>query len=289
MKPREFQKTVWDHYKKHGRSLPWRETRDPYKILVSEIMLQQTQVDRVLPKYSLFVKKFKSFEVLAKASTANVIKEWQGLGYNRRALNLKRAAEVVMKEHKGKLPRDYNRLVALPSIGPYTAGALLAFIWNEPMVFIETNIRTVYLHHYADLRGSYPPSPRLRRASADTRGKNKKISDTELLRYIEGTLDKKNPREWYYALMDYGSYLKKTIGNPNTKSKHYTKQSKFKGSNRELRGAILRLLSHGSTTEKKIITETKRKPADVRQVLAALTREGFIKTKGRAEVSLNTA
>ncbi len=268
MNPKAFQKTVWSFYKKNKRNLPWRKTRDAYKILVSEVMLQQTQVDRVLPKYSSFVKKFRSFEVLAKASTADVIKEWQGLGYNRRALNLKRAAEIVTKEYKGKLPRDYDKLVALPSIGPYTAGALLTFIWNEPMVFVETNIRTVYLHHFF---------------------KNKKnISDKTLENLIAETLDTKNPREWYYALMDYGSYLKKTIGNPNIKSKHYTKQSTFKGSNRELRGAILRILSKGPVTEKKIIAETKRKPADVRRVLSTLIKEGFIKRKGRTEIALGT-
>ena len=276
-----FQKTVWQYYKKHGRSLPWRPPSlklrgadTTYKILVSEVMLQQTQVDRVLPKYKSFLKRFPSFASLAKASSADVIKEWQGLGYNRRALNLKRAAEIVTKEYKGKLPRDYDKLVDLPTIGPYTAGALLAFIWNEPMVFIETNIRTVYLHHYTDLRGKH----------ADKRGK---ISDADLLRYIAGTLDEKSPREWYYALMDYGSYLKKTVGNPNTKSKHYTKQSTFKGSNRELRGAILRLLSNGPRTEKKIILETKRKPAEVEQALVTLAREGFIKQKGRASFTLN--
>ena len=248
-----------------------------YKILVSEVMLQQTQVDRVIPKYSSFVKKFGSFKVLAKASNADVIKEWQGLGYNRRALNLKRAAEVVVKEYKGKLPRDYDQLVALPAIGPYTAGALLTFIWNEPMVFIETNIRAVFIKHYAELCGK----------NAD---KNRKISDIDLIPLIEKTLPtNEQAREWYYALMDYGSYLKKTIGNPNKKSKHYTKQSKFKGSNRELRGAILRLLSKGSSTEKKIILDTKRKPADVRQALGTLIREGFIKRKGRTEIALSTA
>lgn len=267
MDSRQFQKIVWTYYKKNKRNLPWRNTRNPYRILVSEIMLQQTQVDRVLPKYKSFLSRFPTFASLAKASPADVIKEWQGLGYNRRALNLKRAAEIVTKEYKGKLPRGYDQLFALPSIGPYTAGALLTFIWNEPMVFIETNIRTVYLHHFL---------------------KDKKnISDKTLESFIVETLDEKNPREWYYALMDYGSYLKKAIGNPNTKSKHYTKQSTFKGSNRELRGAILRLLSKDSATEKKIITETKRKPAEVRQALTALMKEGFIKQKGRASFTLN--
>lgn len=268
-----FQKKIWSYYKKHGRNLPWRPPtlklrgmNISYKILVSEVMLQQTQVDRVIPKYELFVKKFGSFKVLANAKTADVIRAWQGLGYNRRALSLKRAAEIVMREYHGKLPRDFKKLVALPGVGPYTAGALLTFIWNEPMVFIETNIRSVYITHFADVR-------RLKRKSTQ-------IHDKELLPLIEKTLDKKNPREWYYALMDYGAHLKKTLGNQNKRSKHYTKQSVFKGSNRELRGSILKLLAEKSHTEKQIARETGRSQIETRRALEALAAEGFITKRG---------
>jgi len=262
-----FQKKIWSYYKKHGRNLPWRPPtlklrgmNISYKILVSEVMLQQTQVDRVIPKYELFVKKFGSFKVLANAKTADVIRAWQGLGYNRRALSLKRAAEIVMREYHGKLPRDFKKLVALPGVGPYTAGALLTFIWNEPMVFIETNIRTVYLHEFF---------------------KNKKnVSDTAIENKIAETLDPKNPRGWYYALMDYGAHLKKTLGNQNKRSKHYTKQSVFKGSNRELRGSILKLLAEKSRTEKQITREMKRPQIETRRALEALAAEGFITKRG---------
>ncbi len=258
-----FQKTVWSYYKKHGRDLPWRPPTlklrgadSAYKILVSEVMLQQTQVDRVLPKYKAFLKRFPSFRALANAKTADVIREWQGLGYNRRALNLKRAAESIMREHSGKLPRDFDALTSLPGVGPYTAGALLTFIWNEPMVFIETNIRTVYLHGFF---------------------KDKKhVPDTAIENKIAETLDAKNPREWYYALMDYGAHLKKTLGNQNKRSKHYTKQSAFKGSTRELRGKILKLLTEKPRTEKEIARETKRPQTETRRALEALADEGFI-------------
>ncbi len=256
-----FQKIIWKHYKAHGRhTLPWRTTRNPYRTLVSEIMLQQTQVDRVIPKYKDFLKQFPSFGKLANAKTANVIRAWQGLGYNRRALNLKRAAEIITLKHAGKLPRGFNALISLPGIGPYTAGALLAFIWNEPVVFIETNIRTVFLHHF------FP--------------NKKKVPDAALEKKIIETLDMQHPREWYWALMDYGTYLKKTHGNQNARSKHYTKQPMFKGSNRELRGTILKLLAGKNISEKEIAMQTKRRMPEVRRTLATLSQEGFLTKRG---------
>lgn len=256
-----FQKLIWMRYQKNGRhNLPWRKTRDSYRILVSEVMLQQTQVDRVIPKYKKFLERFPSFTALAKAKTSDVVREWQGLGYNRRALALKRAADIVMKRYGGKLPRDYDALVALPGIGPYTAGAVLAFTWNEPMVFIETNIRTVFLHHF------FP--------------KKKNVSDKVLENIIAETLDERRPREWYWGLMDYGAYLKKTLGNPNARSRHYTKQSTFKGSNRELRGALLRALSEKSASVITLAKTVNRNITETKQALLVLQKEGFIKKSG---------
>jgi A/G-specific adenine glycosylase len=221
-------------------------------------MLQQTQVDRVLPKYQSFLKKFPSFKALASASLQSVLVEWKGLGYNRRALGLKRAAEAVMKEHNGKVPRDYTSLLKLPGIGPYTAHAVRAFAWNEPDTFIETNIRGVYIHHF------FP--------------KAKKVDDTKLLPFIEKTLDTKNPREWYYALMDYGTYLKKTIGNASRKSASYSKQSKFKGSHRELRALVLHMITQKKKISvKNIATAIHRKETDVVSVVAELKKDGFVK------------
>lgn len=229
-------------------------------------MLQQTQVDRVIPKYTSFIKKFRSFKGLAKAQTRDVLREWQGLGYNRRALNLKRAAEIIVERYNGALPHSYEDLVALPGVGPYTAKALRTFIWNASEVFIETNIRSVFITHYADICG---PGAEKRR----------KISDAELVPFIEKSLDIKNPREWYYALMDYGSYLKRTYPNPNRRSVHHTKQSKFKGSRRELRGTILRMLhKQKSLTIENVMQETEKKNSEIRNVLSDLAKEGFIKT-----------
>src|SRR5215213_1366961 len=127
----------------HGRDLPWRHTRDPYQIMVSEIMLQQTQVDRVVPKYRAFLELFPSLAALAVAPTAEVIRAWTGLGYNRRAVNLQRAAQAVLDRHGGQFPRDLAGLLKLPGIGPYTAGAIACFAFEQDVGFMDTNIRRV--------------------------------------------------------------------------------------------------------------------------------------------------
>lgn len=219
----KFQSLIWTHYHTHGRSMPWRGEKSPYKVLVSEIMLQQTQVSRVTEKYREFLKRFPVIQSLANAKLSEVIIVWQGLGYNRRARFLHEFAKEVVAKHKGKIPSDYDQLLSLPGIGKGTAGSLSAFAFNLPVVFIETNIRRVYIHQF------FP--------------KKETVSDSELLPLIEQTLDTSNPREWYYALMDYGVYLKSQVPNPNVRSKHYVKQSKFDGSNREVRGAIVRFLT----------------------------------------------
>ncbi len=257
-KIRSFQKTIYAYYKTHGRKLPWRKTRDPYKILVSEIMLQQTQVYRVLPKYAEFIKRFLTFRALAKAPLPAVLKAWQGLGYNRRALALKRIAEIVEKEYKGKLPKLPALLEKLPCIGPATAASISAFAWNTPSVFIETNIRTVFIHFFF---------------------KNKKVvRDEEILKLVRETLGRKNPREWYWALMDYGAMLKSNGAKYNSRSAHYTKQSKFKGSDRQVRGAILRaLLKQKEASSANIRKEMAIPNERLSPILNALIREGFIK------------
>ena len=222
-KQQTFVSTVNDFYKQHGRhELPWRQTTDPYRILVSEIMLQQTQVARVISKYELFLKTFPTVTSLAKAPLGSVLQAWQGLGYNRRAKMLHECAKSIVSDYKGVWPNDYHTLKSLPGIGAYTASALLAFAFYIATPLIETNVRTVYLHHFFTEKVV--------------------VDDSELMLIIESTLDTKNPRDWYYALMDYGSYLKQTVGNKNTQSKQYTKQSAFNGSDRQIRGAIIRSL-----------------------------------------------
>lgn len=255
----QFQKTIRDHYAKNKRPMPWRRTRDPYRILISEIMLQQTQVARVVGFYEKFIKEFPDIKTLAQAKTANVLRAWQGLGYNRRALALQKLAKEVMEEHDGKLPRSREALESLPGIGPYTAGAIRAFAFNEPEVFIETNIRRVFIHFFFPL------------GSTSKKG-DKKVTDAELRRYIERTLDRKNPREWYWALMDYGAILAKTPENPNRRSAHYMRQSKFAGSDREIRGKILREV----LAKKKIPIAGLNK-----KILDQLIREGFLVKNGR--------
>jgi A/G-specific adenine glycosylase len=232
MKPREikaFQDIVYAHYKKNKRDFPWRRTKDPYHILVSEIMLQQTQTDRVVPKFNDFLAKFPTVETLAKAPLKAVLSAWQGLGYNRRGLMLHNAAKEICATYGGIVPKTEKELISLTGIGPYTAAAIMAFAFNTPTVVIETNIRAVFIHHFF---------------------KNKeKIGDKAILPLIQETLDVKNPRRWYSALMDYGTALKKEHKNPSKKSAHYSKQSKFKGSDREIRGAIVRELTRKNSSK----------------------------------------
>lgn len=261
---RTFTRIVRQFYKKNRRDLPWRQTRNPYRILVSEIMLQQTQVARVEKNYPQFLRAFPTVQALAQASTADVLKIWQGMGYNRRALALKKTAEIIVREHKGKIPSDPSLLEKLPGIGPYTARAICTFAFNAPRVFIETNIRRVYIHHFPQLENRT----------------FKLVHDKELMPHIEATLDRKNPREWYWALMDYGSALAKDIPNPNRKSKHYVRQSKFKGSNREVRGKILKLLTEQANATEAIFKKYIVSDSLILNLLA-LEHEGFIQKYGK--------
>lgn len=257
-KERQFITTVWDFYSEHGRhDLPWRKTADPYKILVSEMMLQQTQVQRVIPKYKEFLKVFPNTKQLAEASLGDVLRVWQGLGYNRRAKFLKQAAEAVIKEHKGKWPKTFEKLRSLPGIGTYTAGAVMNFAYNQPIPLIETNIRTVYLHHFFHDKHGVP--------------------DSDVMPIIERTVDHTRPREWHWALMDYGSYLKTTHGNASKRSKTYKKQSNFKISNRYVRGAILRVLSVQTFTYKQLVNQLSSiSETRIKAALTSLRSEGII-------------
>jgi A/G-specific adenine glycosylase len=228
-----FQRTVWEFYAQHGRhDLPWRQPDahgafDPYPILVSEIMLQQTQVQRVIPKYQSFLSRFPSFAALASASLADVLQAWSGLGYNRRAKFLWQAAQAVMQRPDRVLPDTREALMALPGVGANTAGAVLAYAFGRPVVFIETNIRTVFMYHFF----------------AD----QEQVHDKDILDVVARSLPD-DPRRWYWALMDYGSYVKHSIGNLNALSKHYKKQATFAGSRRQLRGQLLRILGEQPQT-----------------------------------------
>ena len=249
----EFQDIIWDYYHDHRREMPWRENSNPYWVVVSEVMLQQTQVSRVSEKFPQFIDQFSSFKELAKASPASVITAWQGLGYNRRALNLQKLAQTI----DGDLPREPEELIKLPGIGPGTAGSIAAFAYDAPVVFIETNIRRVFIHHFFE----------------DQEG----IDDKQLLPLVEEALDREHPREWYYALMDYGSHLAKTVPNPNRRSKHHTVQSKFEGSDRQLRGAILRGLVGQPLSDKQLIEHIEcSDEARFSKILNQLAKEGLV-------------
>lgn len=255
-----FHKIIKDYYRQHGRSFPWRKTKDPYKILVSEIMLQQTQAPRVIEKYTSFLKRFPSVTILASARTTAVLQEWQGLGYNRRGLALKKAAEIIVEKYKGSVPKSLEALMSLPGVGPATAGDILAFAWNQPSIVIETNIRAVFIHFFFKDSVNIP--------------------DSEILPLIKKTLDKTNPRDWYYGLMDYGAYLKKTQINPSRRSKHYTSQSPFAGSNRELRSKILKyLLAYSKQPIENIIESLSIDKENIEKNLIIMVKEGLLEQR----------
>lgn len=255
----KFIRTVWTYYHTHKRDFPWRRTHNPYHILVSEVMLQQTQTSRVEGKYRAFLTRFPSVSALASAPFAEVLRVWQGLGYNRRALYLHKTAKIIVKEYGGIVPRDPKVLEQLPGIGHYTACAISTFAFGEPQVFIETNIRGVYLHHFFPTR--------------------KMVSDAELIPLIEQTLDVPNPSLWYAALMDYGAYLKAQGENPSRRSAHHTRQKPFKGSEREVRGALLREISVRAQNSIVLAKRLSFPRERIEKNLSALVREGLISKK----------
>jgi A/G-specific adenine glycosylase len=219
----EFRAAVYANFKINGRDFPWRKNTDPWGVFVSEFMLQQTQTGRVVEYWKGWMEKWPSPASLSRAPLEEVLREWSGLGYNRRGKYLLESAKVIAAKHGGKVPAAPEELVELPGIGPYTAGAISCFAYNYPVVFIETNIRSVMLHFF------FP-------------GKEG-VKDGEILPVLEETMDRSNPRRWYWALMDYGASLKKLTPNPNRRSAHYTRQSVFSGSFRQIRGGIVRTLS----------------------------------------------
>ncbi len=262
---KEFQQMVLSHYDLYGRNLEWRNTTNPYHILVSEIMLQQTQVERVSKKFPEFICAFPDFSSLATATLANVLAVWQGLGYNRRAIALQKCAILVMNEYYGMLPADVDTLATFPGIGRATASSIAAFTFNQPVVFIETNIRRVFIHFFFHEAVN--------------------VSDADILPLVKKALFYENPRVWYWALMDLGSALKKTVPNPNRRSKHYTKQAPFEGSDRKIRGTLLKILLKNQFLEEEVIIKcVEEDPIRVRRVLGTLESEGFIEPRGNGFV-----
>jgi A/G-specific adenine glycosylase len=251
----QFQSIIWQHYHDHGRTFPWRETDNPYHVLVSEIMLQQTQTSRVVSKYSEFISTFPDFFALARAPLREILFVWQGLGYNRRALALQRTAQEIVGHFDGQLPSDPEVLQQFQGIGQYTAAAVVAIAFNKPTVFLETNIRTVFLHHFFE--------------------KSEKITDRNIFPLVKATLVKENPREWYYALFDHGAMLKRERTAIAGITRH--RQSPFRGSDREMRGRILQLvLARESIAEQELAGFLNEKSERVRKIITQMQEEGFI-------------
>lgn len=258
-----FQEMVLTFYRRFRRDLPWRDTQDPYRIFISEIMLQQTQAERVIEKYGSFLARFPDFPSLAAASVRDVLLVWQGLGYNRRALSLLQAARTITDKHGGLLPASCEALRKLPGVGAATASSILAFAFNAPVVFIETNIRRVFIHRFFPSREA--------------------VKDREILPLVADTLDRSQPARWYHALMDYGSHLKKTVRNPNRRSAHYQRQSPFPGSDRQLRGQVLRaLLAQSPCLPESLAREMNVSEERLNTILDDLQREGFLRRSGEA-------
>jgi A/G-specific adenine glycosylase len=253
----EFKRAVWDHYRASRREMPWRDVDDPYAVLVSEVMLQQTQVSRVMERHPEWLAAFPDVEALAAAPLPAVLERWQGLGYNRRAIALKRAAEMVMERFGGQMPRDLAELRSLPGVGPATAAAVLDYAYRVPAPFIETNVRAVFLHHFfAD--------------AAD-------VPDSALAPLVAETWDADDPRGWGYALMDYGTHLKRTVPDPSRRSRHYARQSPFEGSRRQVRARLLRaVLADPGGTGDDYAVASGVEPGEAAALLEQLASEGFL-------------
>lgn len=239
------------------RPMPWREDVDPYYVFVSEVMLQQTQVDRVIPKFEEFMHAFPTIAVLAQATFPEVLAHWSGLGYNRRALWLHESAKTILDTYAGIVPADVEALSTLKGIGPNTASAICVYAFQQPHVFIETNVRTVFIHEFFSDRDD--------------------VHDDEIRALVEQTLDRNRPREWYWAVMDYGTSLKKSQGNPSRKSAHHTVQSRFEGSRRQVRGQILKtLLVDGTGTSEHMSTLLEKDTQTMNEILSEMERDGLI-------------
>lgn len=251
-----FQQKVWSHYRFKGRSMPWRENISAYHVLVSELMLQQTQVTRVIPKFEAFICEFPTFKILAEAPLARVLQAWSGLGYNRRAKFLHQTAQQVTELFNGVLPADIKSLQQLPGVGSNTAGAIMAYAFNVPVVFVETNIRTVFIHNF--FKGQT------------------EVTDQEITSLVEITLDQDDPRTWYWALMDYGSALKTEGLGKIQRSKHHKKQSPFEGSLRQTRGRILRALNDAPVDVSALVVSAATHESQFALALDGLKRDGLI-------------
>ncbi|MDR1073924.1 MAG: A/G-specific adenine glycosylase [Treponema sp.] len=264
-KIKQFKAEVYSYYGQCGRTFPWRERTAPWGVLVSEFMLQQTQTERVIPYFERWMLRWPTPEALHNASLEEALSEWVGLGYNRRCRFLKECARVVTEEYGGRVPETPEILHSLPGVGAYTAGAIACFAYNYPSVFIETNIRAAAIHFFSFFYDAHA-SPA--------------VSDREISSILEVALDgetRKDSRLWYWALMDYGANLKKLHVNPNRRSAHYTKQSKFEGSLRQIRGSVVRTLAReGASTIESLLRKTAAQKQELYRALDGLQKDAIV-------------
>ncbi len=302
-----FQKHILDWYHENQRPLPWRKTRDPYCILISEVMSQQTQLSRVIPKYEAWIKKFSTVQSLAKAKVSEVLAYWSGLGYNRRALNLQKAAQKIAQEYKGAFPRTEKELIALPGIGKYTARAILCFAFDQQVAVVDTNVKKVILTQLIKNSNAEARNPKQIRNNNCQRTKHVEfgilknseiisnfgfrildlpkndetertdLSDKEINEIAQQLLPADKAYEWNQALMDYAATVLKKEKIP------IPKQSKFHGSHRYYRGQVLKVLLQ----KKKILVKglgplikkdyTDSEEEWLQQLIDELVHEGFVK------------
>ena len=261
---RKFQKMIMSWWKENRRNLPWRNNPSPYKVLVSEIMLQQTQVSRVIPKFLEFLNEFPTLEHLASANTKHLLTVWSGLGYNRRALWLKEAAGEIVK--RKRFPEEVDELRELKGIGSYTSRSILIFAFNRNLAAVDTNIRRIFIA--------------LGFANEDA-------SEKELQEIADALLLKGRSSDWHNALMDYGSTV---LTSSSTGIEPTSKQSRFTGSARKVRGRIVRMLTQSeSLSIDEIISQLSEKNKDsvnLREVLEQLTQDNLIEQTETGEFQI---
>ena len=277
MTTKQFQRHILSWYRKNRRDLPFRTSirwdkgnphypkkldrgLTPYHILVSEIMLQQTQIPRVLEKFPEFMETFPDWRTLARADTQKLFTVWQGMGYWRRALYLRECANEVAHSYGGTLPKDPEVLMTLPGIGPYTSHAISCFAYQNPDAFIDTNIRRVFISFF------FP--------------NKSEVSDKEILAIAQEAVWVPNPREWHYALMDYGSIVLGNTRTLNKQSRHYSRQSKFEGSFRSYRAEVIRYLTQNKNATLGVLDKhLSPSPYKTKEILAALVKDNIIQKK----------